>query len=136
MTILVNPDFEKATETVEEYYRNVYIDNNAASINGFKGKKGKYGKGNPKGKGDYRFIPYGKRKENTHQKLDSKSYQTKSKGKGSDETMGNTDRYRSNDECGITRIFYAYSTQTVTTRRPTSTYTYTPVNGEGSISTG
>eukprot|EP00971_Amphidinium_carterae_P228004 4522488-Amphidinium_carterae.3 len=43
-----NPDFEAAATKVEDYYRKVYIDNNfSTGVNYFKGK---YGKGNDKGK--------------------------------------------------------------------------------------
>eukprot|EP00971_Amphidinium_carterae_P017806 350917-Amphidinium_carterae.1 len=48
---LKRPDFDKAAKTVEDYYRNVYIDNEfTAGTNVFKGNynkgksEGKYGK--------------------------------------------------------------------------------------------
>eukprot|EP00971_Amphidinium_carterae_P296917 5898565-Amphidinium_carterae.2 len=58
-TNLSTPDFDSAATTVEDYYRNAYINNNySAGTNGLKGKyyKGK-GKGKDKGKGDYNY-PY------------------------------------------------------------------------------
>eukprot|EP00971_Amphidinium_carterae_P103424 2047589-Amphidinium_carterae.1 len=48
------PDFNNAATKVEDFYRNVYIDNNYAS--GVHALKGKYYKGkstSEKGKGDY-----------------------------------------------------------------------------------
>eukprot|EP00971_Amphidinium_carterae_P306816 6097419-Amphidinium_carterae.3 len=52
------PDFNKGTKTVEEYYRNVYIDNKFTSnTHAMKGKcnkgKGKYGK-----EGQERYTDY------------------------------------------------------------------------------
>eukprot|EP00971_Amphidinium_carterae_P126609 2508542-Amphidinium_carterae.1 len=60
-TDMANPNFEEPATKVEEYYRNVYIDNNYSK--GVHGLKGKYGKGKDKGKKgkcDYNNTPKGK----------------------------------------------------------------------------
>eukprot|EP00971_Amphidinium_carterae_P026169 516187-Amphidinium_carterae.1 len=39
-TNTAQPDFNKAATTMEDYYRNVYIDNNSTGTSGLKGKYG------------------------------------------------------------------------------------------------
>eukprot|EP00971_Amphidinium_carterae_P230904 4581956-Amphidinium_carterae.2 len=61
---LAKRDFESAATKVEDYYRNIYIDNNYSTrVHGLKGKygkgkdKGKKGKGATKRKGVHKRLP-------------------------------------------------------------------------------
>eukprot|EP00971_Amphidinium_carterae_P142511 2823088-Amphidinium_carterae.1 len=57
-----DPDYDNAVKTVEDYYRNVCIDNEQGDLNAFKGKykgKGKYSKGEGKQDDNYRGYSSG-----------------------------------------------------------------------------
>eukprot|EP00971_Amphidinium_carterae_P335755 6471763-Amphidinium_carterae.4 len=85
---LAKPNFDDAAK-VEEYYRNVYVDNNFAGVHGLKGK---YSKGkDKKGKGDYRDYSQQAKEKVTQA---STSHTTKEKEKGNtaqDHTMSKDD---------------------------------------------
>eukprot|EP00971_Amphidinium_carterae_P064161 1270156-Amphidinium_carterae.1 len=77
---LATPNFEDAARKVEEYYRNVYVDNNFGGVNGMEAKYNKCKGKDKKCKGDYRdYSQTGKGKGYAY---DYQNYQkAKSKGK-------------------------------------------------------
>eukprot|EP00971_Amphidinium_carterae_P201167 3992070-Amphidinium_carterae.2 len=106
-TDLLDSEYEKAIKMVEEYYRNVYINNEQGDLNAFKGKcykgKGKHSKG--KGKQDNSYgicsnYSHGKKRmkvqrvntmprqmQSTYGRLSSSGYYNKGKGKAKARAM-------------------------------------------------